>query len=151
MLRLAEIYVLTGMALGLGLACAAAFGLTFRRLLIACAACVAGALLIPVAARYSPVSIGLPLTGGAVMLGGFLCALRLVRRGRRSGPRVWVWLTAGGIAAYAAAGVLLPMFWPSAVRSDVFIYQQALIVLALPMLLGAAFGLWVARPRFAAK
>ncbi|NHF71598.1 hypothetical protein [Paracoccus xiamenensis] len=133
---LAEIYVLTGMGLGLGVTLIAALGVRMRHALIFAGLCVGMVLLIPVLARISPFSIGLPLTGACVMLGGFLVAFRLMWRAGLA-----LRLFAGGaVAAYAGAGWLLPLLFPTDARSDVFVYQQGLILLALPMLLGAATG-----------
>lgn len=142
MVRLADAYLLTGLAIGLSIALVAGFGLGRRRMLIFFAVIVLIAVLIPVAVRLSPLSIGLPLIGLSLMLGGFLCALRVIRRGMRVWPRRRVLLVTGGVAAYALAGVVLPWIFPTGARSDVFVYQQGLIVLALPMLCGAVLGQW---------
>ena len=141
MVTLSEAYILTGIALGLAVTLLAALGLRARYALIVAGLCLGMALLIPVLARISPVSIGLPLTGACVMLGGFLVAFRLIGW---AGLRLRL-LAGAVIAAYAGAGWLLPLLFPTEARSDVFIYQQGLIVLALPMLLGAAMG--ALRPR----
>lgn len=135
-MTLAEAYILTGIALGLGVALLAALGLRRRVALMFAGLCVGMALLIPVLTRLTPINIGLPLTGACVMLGGFLVAFRLMRR---AGTRLRL-LAGAVIAAYAGAGWVLPVLFPTHARSDVFIYQQGLIVLALPMLLGAALG-----------
>ena len=135
-MTLAEAYILTGIALGLGVALLAALGLRRRVALMFAGLCVGMALLIPVLTRLTPINIGLPLTGACVMLGGFLVAFRLMRR---AGTRLRL-LAGAVIAAYAGAGWVLPVLFPTHARTDVFIYQQGLIVLALPMLLGAALG-----------
>ena len=135
-MTLAEAYILTGLALGLLVTLLAGLGLRTRHALIFGGLCLGMGLLIPVVVRVSPLSIGLPLTGACVMLGGFLVAFRLM-----AGAAGAVRLAAGAaIAAYAGAGWLLPVLFPTDARSDVFIYQQGLVVLALPMLLGAALG-----------
>ena len=135
-MTLAEAYILTGIALGLGVALLAALGLRRRVALMFAGLCVGMALLIPVLTRLTPINIGLPLTGACVMLGGFLVAFRLMRR---AGTRLRL-LAGAVITAYAGAGWVLPVLFPTHARTDVFIYQQGLIVLALPMLLGAALG-----------
>ena len=135
-MTLAEAYILTGIALGLGVALLAALGLRRRVALMFAGLCVGMALMIPVLTRLTPINIGLPLTGACVMLGGFLVAFRLMRR---AGTRLRL-LAGAVIAAYAGAGWVLPVLFPTHARTDVFIYQQGLIVLALPMLLGAALG-----------
>ena len=135
-MTLAEAYILTGIALGLGVGLLAALGLRRRVALMFAGLCVGMALMIPVLTRLTPISIGLPLTGACVMLGGFVVAFRLMRR---ASPRLRL-LAGAVIAAYAGAGWVLPVLFPTHARTDVFIYQQGLIVLALPMLLGAALG-----------
>ena len=136
MMTLAEAYILTGIVLGLGVTLILALGLQLRQALIFLGLCVGMALLIPVLARISPISVGLPLTGASVMLGGFLVSFQLMRR---AGLRLRL-LMGAVIAAYAGAGWVLPVLFPTHARTDVFVYQQGLIVLALPMLLGATLG-----------
>ncbi len=146
-LSLPEIYLLTGMAIGLCLALGAARGLGPRRLLFCGLAIIALLLLIPLAVRFGPLSLGLPLTAAAIALAGFLCALRLFRRASAAWPRPLALLAGAAIGVYAAAGVAMPWLWPSGRQSDQIIYQQGLIVMALPMLLGAVLGARRRRPR----
>lgn len=135
---LPEIYLLTGMGLGVAVALMAARGLGPRRLALCGLAIVGALLLITVVVRLAPLSLGLPLTGGAVMLGGFACAFRLFRR-----ARPWLRLLGGAaLAGYAAAGVVLLVWGHLPGQSAAIIIQQGLVVLALPMLAGAVAGLW---------
>ena len=139
-LSLPELYLLTGMALGVVVALAAARGLGPRRLAV-CGMVIMGAwLLIPVVVRFGPLSLGLPLTGGAVVLGGFACAFRLFRQGG-----LWRLPVGAALAGYAAAGVLMPRLLPLPGQSAAIIYTQGLVVLALPLLAGALVGAWRGR------
>lgn len=135
---LPEIYVLTGMALGVAMALMAARGLGPRRLAL-CGLAIAGVvLLIPLVVRLGPLSLGLPLTGGAMMVAGFACAFRLFHRARFFRLRL---LGGAALVAYAAAGGILLVWGHLPGQSAAIIIQQGLVVLALPMLAGAVAGM----------
>lgn len=139
-----DIYLLCGLSLAALLGLLAAFGLGLRRSVMALllAACLAA--LIPAAVRFSPMSVGFPLTLGAVAMGAFMAAFLSARRAMRRGMSAGL-LLALLPAAYLAAGLVLPQMQPGiGARRDLG-FELAVQVLGLPMLAGAVAGLVLGR------